>query len=241
MIAHCVAGEGVASAVTFPLRQLYDPMNIPKAPLLVLLPSPPAAPGPGGPADPVILGLSLTRRALLAAKRAGYRQVVLLGREGGAIPGMAAVPDWASLASSNAASYHAPIVIAPMTILAETDWLRRLSQIEPAACGGGSGPGRRGRRRVSARSAAGADEKGGATDLGAVDERLAAVSDRLRNSRPGRPARSSTNPTDVREAERRLLQSWSRIRTASWRVMSSGLIRCRSPVSSLRPRSRPIR
>ena len=85
--------------------------------------------------DPIVLGLSLTRRAALAARRAGYGQVFLLAGNGAATPGVAAIPDWSRAAATFTSSHAAPLIIAPAAILAETDWLERLAltRIEPAA------------------------------------------------------------------------------------------------------------
>ena len=71
---------------------------MPEAPTLILLPSPPASRDAPGVArtddgDPIVLGLSLTRRAALAARRAGYGQVFLLAGNGDAAPGFEAIPD----------------------------------------------------------------------------------------------------------------------------------------------------
>src|SRR5580704_17203493 len=113
---------------------------MPEAPILILVAAPIAsgdvsdiARGPDG--DPVILGLSLGQRAVLAARRAGYGRVLLLGRKSSAAPGVAAIADWRSLAASMSSSQSTPLTIAPATILAETDWLEQLAsmRIEPAA------------------------------------------------------------------------------------------------------------
>jgi 1L-myo-inositol 1-phosphate cytidylyltransferase / CDP-L-myo-inositol myo-inositolphosphotransferase len=185
---------------------------MPEAPILILLtPSTTwadagdVARGPHG--DPILLGLRLIQRAALAARRAGYGQVFLLGAKG-FTTGAAAIPDWRDL---TAALAHTPasLVIAPAAVLAETDWLERLAsmRIEPAAWG------RIPNRIVvlAAASALGAvgelDRDGGARDLGAVESRLARLF--------GPPAPISADidpmlvetPPDVRAAERRLLRS----------------------------------
>ena len=158
--------------------------------------------------DPVILGLSLSQRAVLAARRAGYAKVFLLGGNGRGANGTAAVADWRELAATLSSS-AAPLIIAPAAILAETDWLERLAstRIEPAAWG-------RIPTRIVMLAAASAldavdelDRDGGAQDLAAVEGRLA--------ERFGPPAAISADidpmlvetPTDVRAAERRLLLS----------------------------------
>ena len=118
------------------------PKHMPEAPILILLAPSAASPGtadiPRGPdGDPIILGLSLIQRAALAARRAGYGQVFLLGAKGPATPGTAAIADWRDLAAVLSSSHTAPVVIAPAAILAETDWLERLAstRIEPAPGG----------------------------------------------------------------------------------------------------------
>ena len=63
---------------------------MPEPPILILLPSPgppdPAAIERGPDGDPVVLGLSLVQRTVLAAQRAGYRRTLLLGDEGAVEP-----------------------------------------------------------------------------------------------------------------------------------------------------------
>jgi phosphatidylglycerophosphate synthase len=186
---------------------------MPEPPILVLLAprvaSPEAAnlaPGPEG--DPIILGLSLSRRTALAAQRAGYGQVFFLGGKGPPAAGVGAIADWRELAAALSSS-AAPLIIAPAAILAETDWLERLAstRIEPAAWG-------RIPNRIVMLAAASVldavdelDRDGGAQDLAAVEGRLA--------ERFGPPAAISADidpmvverPTDVRAAERRLLLS----------------------------------
>jgi phosphatidylglycerophosphate synthase len=183
---------------------------MPEAPILILLassaalPGPPDMPrGPGG--DPAILGLSLIQRAALAARRAGYGQVFLVGAKSPATP---AIADWRELAAVLSSSHTAPVIIAPAAILAETDWLERLAstRIEPAAWG------RIPNRIVviAAASVLGAVDElasGGARDLAAVEGRLARLF--------GPPASLSADidpmvveaPGDVRAAEQRLLRS----------------------------------
>lgn len=105
-------------------------------PTLVLLPAmardESAAPIPGG--EPRILGLGLTQRAALAARRAGYGRIFLFAPDGAAPPCATAIAHWTQLADA-LLSPSAPLVIAPATILAETAWLMRAARmrIEPAA------------------------------------------------------------------------------------------------------------
>jgi 1L-myo-inositol 1-phosphate cytidylyltransferase / CDP-L-myo-inositol myo-inositolphosphotransferase len=182
-----------------------------EAPILILLAPRISSPdladisrGPDG--DPVILGLSLIQRTVLAARRAGYGQVLLLGGNGRMTVGAVAIADWRSLAATLSA-HTAPLIIAPAAVLAETDWLERLAsaRIEPAAWA--TIPNRI--VMLSAASAPAAadalDGDGGARDLAAVEDRLA--------RRFGPPATPTgidpmvvERPDDVRLAERRLLK-----------------------------------
>jgi phosphatidylglycerophosphate synthase len=187
---------------------------MPDAPILILLAPSSASPGtaniPRGPdGDPIILGLSLIQRAELAARRAGYGQILLLGAKGAPTPGAAAIANWRDLAATLSLSHGATLVITSAAILAETDWLERLAstRIEPAAWG-------RIPHRITMLAAASAleavdelDRDSGAQDLAAVEARLARLF--------GPPASLSADidpmvveaPEDVRAAERRLLRS----------------------------------
>ena len=76
-----------------------------EAPVLILLAPSAASPEATGIArgpdrDPVVLGLSLIQRTALAAHRAGYAQVFLLGGGDRKAPGIIPVADWTSLAAS---------------------------------------------------------------------------------------------------------------------------------------------
>jgi 1L-myo-inositol 1-phosphate cytidylyltransferase / CDP-L-myo-inositol myo-inositolphosphotransferase len=131
--------EAAARMTSIPIDLTDSGTLSPEAPNLVLLAAPKAslsAPGAARTDDgnPMILGLSLTQRAVLAARRAGYDRVFLLAGDSHT-PGAAAIPDWSSLAASLASCPAATLLIAPAAILAETDWLERLAetQIEPAA------------------------------------------------------------------------------------------------------------
>jgi phosphatidylglycerophosphate synthase len=77
----------------------------PAAPTLVLMPSEGLSGKSALAADPVILGLSLSERARLAAKRAGFGQMIA------GLPAASAAP-------------AGSMVIAPSNILAETGWLK---------------------------------------------------------------------------------------------------------------------
>jgi 1L-myo-inositol 1-phosphate cytidylyltransferase / CDP-L-myo-inositol myo-inositolphosphotransferase len=185
---------------------------MPEVPILILLASPPASLDASGVTrthDPIILGLSLTRRTVLTARRAGYGKVFLLAANGHATPGIAAVPGWSRLAATFTSSRTAPLFIASSAILAETDWLERLAemQIEPAAWA--TIPNRI--VMLAAASAPDAlealDKEGGARDLIAVEGRLA------RRFGPPAPIPAGIDPMvvetsqDVRVAERRLLRT----------------------------------
>ncbi|HME83908.1 MAG TPA: CDP-alcohol phosphatidyltransferase family protein [Roseiarcus sp.] len=184
------------------------------APILVLLPAPLASLDPTGvvrsqDSDPKVLGLGLIRRAVLAARRAGYGQVFLLSGDGHETAGVAAIPDWSRLAATFRSSETAPILIAPAAILAETDWLERLAETQIAPDDWAAIPNRI--IMLAAASApdafAALDGGGGAYDLRAVEGRL--------NRRFGSPAAIPVGidpmvvdkPTDIPIAEGRLLRA----------------------------------
>ena len=82
-----------------------SPAAMQAAPILVLLPVPGAPLDAAGAAwsqdaDPKVLGLGLVRRAVLAARRAGYGRVFLLTEDGAETAGAAAIPDWSGLAAT---------------------------------------------------------------------------------------------------------------------------------------------
>jgi phosphatidylglycerophosphate synthase len=177
------------------------PNLMPPTPILILLPA------PGQDGARVILGLGLVRRAVMAARRAGYRQVFVLSADGGATDGAARVPGWSAFAAGSTSSPTAPLVVAPAAILAETDWLERAAEarIEPAAWAAIPG-------RIVVVAAASASavldalEEEGARDLNAVANRLA--------GRFGPPAATPAGvdpivvetPADVPLAEQRLMR-----------------------------------
>jgi 1L-myo-inositol 1-phosphate cytidylyltransferase / CDP-L-myo-inositol myo-inositolphosphotransferase len=187
-----------------------------EAPVLILLAPSAASPPTGDVArglngDPVILGLSLIQRTTLAAHRAGYAQVFLLGGGARKAPGIAPVADWTSLAASLSSAPPASLIITPAAILAEGDWLERLAsaRIEPA--GWGTIP-----NRIVMLPAASVSEAADALDQGSAARDLGEVEARLA-SRFGLPARililAAIDPmivetaADVSVAERRLLKS----------------------------------
>jgi phosphatidylglycerophosphate synthase len=188
--------------------------TMPEAPVLVLLAASAASPGatgvaPGLDRDPVILGLSLIQRTALAAHRAGYAQVFLLGGGDRHAPGIVPVADWKSLAASLSSASPASLIIAASAILAEGDWLERLAsaRIEPA--GWGTIP-----NRIVILPAASVPDAADALDLGSAARDLGEVEARLA-SRFGSPARILVaidpmiveTPAGVGAAERRLLKS----------------------------------
>jgi phosphatidylglycerophosphate synthase len=89
------------------------------------------APGPSEGALRPILGLGLARRAVLAARRAGFGAVYSLDRDDVAPAGSVAVADWAALAAALHDQPATSLVVTPSTILAETDWLERLAALRP--------------------------------------------------------------------------------------------------------------
>jgi phosphatidylglycerophosphate synthase len=180
-------------------------------PILVLLASPVGSPDAstiarGRDGDPVVLGLSLTRRAVLAAGRCGYGHVFLLASKDVTAPWMPVVTDWRNLAARSSSFETATVVIAPATVLAETDWLQRLAsfRIAPAAWATVSN------RIVVLPAGLSTDvveTLEGAEDFAAVEGRLAY------HLGPAAPVAAEIDPvvvgtpTDVRVAEQRLLRS----------------------------------
>ncbi len=185
---------------------------MPETPILILLGPSVASPdaskiarGPDG--DAVILGLSLIQRTVLAARRAGYRQVLLLGGNGRGTAEVAAIADWRGLAAT-LSSHTAPLIIAPAAILAETDWLERLASAEIEAAAWGRIP-----NRIVVLPAASAlaavdalNEDGGARDLADVEDRLARALGPPAPIPAGIDPMVVETPADVRAAERRLLK-----------------------------------
>jgi phosphatidylglycerophosphate synthase len=187
---------------------------IPAVPILVLVPAsialpqaPDVAPTPDG--DPTVLGLGLMRRTAVAARRTGYGQIFLLARDHAAPPGIATIPNWSHLAAAPVPSQAAPLLIAPATILSETNWLERLAEtrIEPAAWAAIP------QRIVMLAAAAVPDAlaalhaEGGVYDFTAVQDRL------TRRFGPPAAIPAGIDPMvvmtsmDVRVAEQRLLRS----------------------------------
>ena len=174
----------------------------PARPALVLVPGP----GHAVAADRPILGLGLARRAVLAARRAGFGTVYYLAVDAAAPAGSVALADWAALASALGEQPATPLVMAPATLLAETDWLERLAAIRLGASPWAAAPGRLAVIAPTAltEALASLDGQGGdfADALRALDGRLGAPA--------GLP--SAIDPmlvastADRRAAERRLLR-----------------------------------
>ncbi len=187
---------------------------MPEAPVLILL-APSAARGGAArivlahDGAPVILGLSLVERAILAARRAGYGHVLLLGANARAPAGAAAVADWPGLAATLASSPTAPLIVAPAAIVAQTDWLERAASARVAPAAWSAVPNRI--VIISAAAALAAAEAlahdGGAEDMAGVDARLARAFGPPAPIPPGIEPMIVESPEDVRAAERRLLRS----------------------------------
>jgi phosphatidylglycerophosphate synthase len=187
--------------------------TIPVLANLVLLPTSdvsPCAPNtaPAYDGDPKVLGLGLMRRTVLAARRAGYGQIFFLSRDHAAPTGIATIPDWSHLAFTLVPSQTAPLLIAPATILFESDWLDRLAEARIESVAWAAVTHRIVMLTAETIPAALAilNAEGGAYDLPAVQDRL--------TRRFGAPtAISGIDPivvvtsVDVRVAERRLLRS----------------------------------
>src|SRR5215510_4428867 len=108
----------------------------PSQPIMVLLPDAGASPAALAFADggvPKVLGLVLARRTVMEASRAGYSRIYLLAREWAAPAGITAISNWSSLADA-CTMQPGPLIITHASILAEPDWLTRLTEIqtEPA-------------------------------------------------------------------------------------------------------------
>ncbi|MGC1570613.1 MAG: CDP-alcohol phosphatidyltransferase family protein [Pseudolabrys sp.] len=187
---------------------------IPAVPILVLVPAsvalpraPDVAPTPDG--DPAVLGLGLMRRTAIAARRAGYGEIFLLARDHAAPPGIVTISNWSHLAAAPMPSQAAPLLIAPVAILSETNWLERLAEtrVEPAAWAAIP-------QRIVMLAAAAVPDALAALHAEGVAYDFTAVQDRL-TRRFGPPAAipAGIDPMavmtsmDVRVAEQRLLRS----------------------------------
>ena len=175
-------------------------------PLLVLVPG--AAAATTGESDPVILGLSLSRRIGLAARAAGYRSIVHLSPEKAAAAGGAEGADWPGVAALAAAGRAPAVLIAPTTVLGETAWFRHLAAVATEArAWAAAGP-------VILLPAAIARDALALLEAGEAAADLATIQDRLIR-RFGRPAELPadlapmvvTTAADAERAERHLLRS----------------------------------
>jgi 1L-myo-inositol 1-phosphate cytidylyltransferase / CDP-L-myo-inositol myo-inositolphosphotransferase len=160
----------------------------------------------GRDGDPLVLGLSLTRRAVLAAQRCGYGHVFLLASKDVTAPWMPVVADWRNLAARSSSFDTATVVIAPAAILAESDWLQRLASLRIAPAAWAAIPN----RIVVLTAGLSADvveTLEGAEDFAAVEGRLAYhLGPAERISADIDPIVVET-PADVRVAEKRLMRS----------------------------------
>ena len=141
-----------------------------------------------------------------------------------------ATPDWSSLADALVSLQAASLVIAPATILAQTDWLKRLAamQIEPAAWAAIPRP-----HIVLAATAvtdalAVLQAEGGAYDITASPEPADT------SVRPGGGSSERNRPDGRGDVERhsRLRNAgccarWSRRPTGSWHGTSIGIFHCK--------------
>jgi 1L-myo-inositol 1-phosphate cytidylyltransferase / CDP-L-myo-inositol myo-inositolphosphotransferase len=84
-----------------------------------------------------LLGIGLPQRTMMAARRAGYGQIIFLETGDGAPPRARGLADWSDVAMALRLQ-TAPVVIAPATILGEIDWLEKLAavRIEPTVWAG---------------------------------------------------------------------------------------------------------
>jgi phosphatidylglycerophosphate synthase len=184
---------------------------MPIAPILILVP-------PAAPSDPharvpayngglTVLGLGLVRRTRTAALRAGYGQPFILARDHAASSDIMTIPNWNSLAAFMP-SQTASLLITPATILAETDWLERLSNVQLQPADWAAIP-----QRIVTIAAPAVPDALAALDAEGVAYDLTAIENRL-TLRFGSPAELPTGidpmlvvtSTDVRFAEQRLLR-----------------------------------
>jgi len=183
---------------------------MPAAPTLVLVPavaSLDASEVKMRDGEPSVLGLGLTQRTVLAARRAGYGRIFFLAQDRAVPPGATSIADWGRLADA-LPSQGTPLVIAPATILSETDWLKRLAAtpIEPAAWEAIP-------NRIAVLAAALVPDAlavlqadGGAADMAAVAERFCRRFGPAAAIPQGIDPLVVTKPEDIRAAERRLLR-----------------------------------
>ncbi|HJS61453.1 MAG TPA: CDP-alcohol phosphatidyltransferase family protein [Pseudolabrys sp.] len=177
---------------------------------MVLLPdasASPIAPAFSDGGEPRVLGLGLARRTVIAAGRAGYSRIYLLARERAAPAGITAISNWGTL-TDPLAQQPGPLIIAHAAILAEPDWLARLTEIQTEPARWAAIPHKiiLLAASVAADALALLDADKGAYDLTAAQERLA--------RHFGAPAAIPASidpmvvmtPADVYDAEWRLLR-----------------------------------
>jgi phosphatidylglycerophosphate synthase len=187
---------------------------VPPAPILILVPTPVASSYAAGFAKTdggnlQILGLGLARRTILTALRAGFRRIFLLRSGDANLPGVDSIADWRHLHAALLPGEATSLLIAPTTILAETDWLDRLGRtpIEPVAWVAAAGPIVMLSAVALPEALVALDAEGGARDMAAVQRRL---SRRFGSPRPlpgGVEPMTVSVPADIRVAERRLLSA----------------------------------
>ncbi len=177
---------------------------------MVLLPDvgvSPVAPAFADGGEPRVLGLGLARRTVVAAGRAGYSRIYFLARDRAAPAGITAISNWGSLGDVSTMQ-PGLLIIAHAAILAEPDWLARLTETQTGPARWAAMPHK---MIVIAASAVGAALAALDTDKGAYD--LTAVQERL-TQHFGTPAAIPaaidtlvvTTPADVDDAEWRLLR-----------------------------------
>lgn len=165
-------------------------------PILILL-SDDGRPATGAP--PLrLLGLTLQRRAELAARRAGFAEIIVAGREAGA---MSPIP---KILAEAAERTRGRIVIAPANAVVSTDWLEGVSNVKLPPNGWGLASGRL--IVLESHAAKIADSLAADADFDEVERHLAA-----HLGAPGEIPESMAPMTvstqgDLRAARRRLLQ-----------------------------------
>jgi len=157
--------------------------------------------------EPKVLGLGLARRTVMAASRAGYTRIYLLARDRAAPAGITAISNWSNLADA-CAREPGPLIIAHASILAEPDWLMRLTEIQTGPARWAAAP----HKMILLAAPAVADALAmlqadkGAYDLMAAQERLT----RHFGAPAAIPAAIDplvvSTPADVEDAEWRLLR-----------------------------------
>ena len=179
----------------------------PSPPIMVLLPDTGASPiAPAFTDDePRVLGLGLARRMVVAAGRAGYSRVYLLAHDRAAPAGITAISSWSTLADM-LAQQSGPLVITHASVLAEPDWLTRLTEIQPARWAATSHKMILLAAPVAAEALAALQADTGAYDLSAAQERLTRHFGAPAAIPPAIDPLVVTTAADVDDAEWRLLR-----------------------------------